>query len=324
VALARALRDSQGIGAVFAVVGEENALEPIRRAGFEAAHFPHYDADGLSQLVGVRAPNLLLFDCREGPSRIELDALRRAVSFVAVIDDGSERRLAADRAYYPPLAAVLDWTGSRCEPRIGWQWALLGATQVPQVPRKATKRQTLLVSFGGSDPMCLTERCALALARLDPVFRVRFVIGPGIGDPSIAARIARLAPNFETIENANNLATEFASADLALCAFGVTAYELAACGVPALYLALTKDHAASASVFEKAGMGECLGLADAVSDQAITAAVKRLLADTSRRREMRAAGLMTLDSEGASRIAADLAQLLSVSAEGTRRRSSQA
>src|SRR6201999_1520555 len=36
VALARALRDREGIGAVFAVNGTTDALEPIRHAGFEA------------------------------------------------------------------------------------------------------------------------------------------------------------------------------------------------------------------------------------------------------------------------------------------------
>jgi hypothetical protein len=35
-----------------------------------------------------------------------------------------------------------------------------------------------------------------------------------------------------------------------------------------------------------------------------------LIGDTARRREMHAAGLMTVDGEGASRIAADLAQSL--------------
>ena len=37
VALARALRDREGIGAVFAVNGTADALAPIARAGFEAS-----------------------------------------------------------------------------------------------------------------------------------------------------------------------------------------------------------------------------------------------------------------------------------------------
>src|SRR6185369_13567537 len=143
--------------------------------------------------------------------------------------DGSERRLAADRAYFPPVPQVeaLDWSGSPCERRIGWQWSVLGLSHPASAPRAMSKRQTVLVTMGGSDPQHLTERCAMALARLEPVFRARFVIGPGM-DRAIAAQVGQLSPNFETIEGASDLAVEFARADIALAAFGVTAYELAA------------------------------------------------------------------------------------------------
>jgi spore coat polysaccharide biosynthesis protein SpsF len=310
--LARALRDRNGIGAIFAVSGTSDALEPIRRAGFEAVSLPHYEFAALSKLIETRAPDLLLVDCREGPTRAELAMLKPRVAFLVVIDDGDERRLAADRAYYPPVPQVetLEWSGSACTPRIGWQWSLLGLAHTSSKPRPAGARQTLLVTMGGSDPSGLTLRCAAALSKLDPVFRVRFVIGPGIADKGVARAIARFSPNFETVEGASDLATEFASADVALAAFGVTAYELGAFGVPALYLSLTEDHALSASAFEKAGMGVSLGVAEKISDAIIVRAVKRLLADTAKRREMRAAGLLTLDGEGGSRVAADIAELV--------------
>jgi spore coat polysaccharide biosynthesis protein SpsF len=311
-ALARALRDRNGIGSVFAMSGSAEALEPIRRAGFEASEFSHYEFSQLSKLVEARTPDLLIVDCREGPSRAELTALKTKVASVVVIDDGDERRLAADRAYYPPVpqAHALNWAGSSCEPRIGWEWALLGLSLASGRVKPQGSRQTLLVTMGGSDPHHLTERCALALAKIDPSFRVRFVIGPGVANKDIANHIARLSPSFETVEGASDLATEFAAADVALAAFGVTAYELAAFGVPAIYLSLTQDHALSASAFEKAGMGLSLGVAELVSDEAIIRAVRRLLGDASRRREMRAAGLMTLDGEGACRVAADIAELV--------------
>jgi spore coat polysaccharide biosynthesis protein SpsF len=165
--------------------------------------------------------------------------------------------------------------------------------------------------MGGSDPLGLTMQVARALARLDPIFRARFVIGPGVADrESVASRVAKLKSNFETIEGADDLANEYASADFALAAFGVTAYELASFGVPALYLCLTEDHALSASAFEHAGMGISLGVVEAVTDERIAKSVWALLSETARRREMRAAGLMTIDGEGASRIAADLANAL--------------
>src|SRR5262249_25450518 len=155
--------------------------------------------------------------------------------------------------------------------------------------------------MGGSDPSGLTLGMARALFGLDPVFRARFVIGPGMAErESVASQIAAMHSNFETIEGADDLATEFIGADLALAPFGVTAYRLAASGVPALYVCLTEDHARSASAFENAGIGQSLGVADTVSDQEIARAVWSLLNDTPRRRDMRAAGLMTIDGNGPS------------------------
>ncbi len=308
VALARALRDREGIGSIFAVRGTVDAHTPIRAAGFKAIGIE--DDSALASLISDHAPDLLLLDCREGPTREQVAALSRDVAITAVIDDGSDRRLAADLAYYPPVpqAHELDWHDSACTPRIGWEWSLLGLSPLSEF-KKPASRLTLLVSMGGSDPFGLTLRCAQALSRLDRIFRGRFVVGPGVANPGqVASQIAGL--KFETIEGADDLATEYASADLALCAFGVTAYELASFGVPALYVCLNEDHARSASIFEQAGMGISLGVKNAVSDAEIAAAVWKLLNDPNRRRDMRKAGLMTMDGNGASRIARDLADQL--------------
>ena len=250
---------------------------------------------------------------REGIGGVELGRLSRHVALTVAIDDGSDRRLAADIAYYPPVpqAFRLDWGDTHCVPRIGWEWTMLGLNKLAPSRRVASPRPTLLVAMGGSDPAGLTLRAAEALAKLDPVFRARFIIGPGVAEGSrIARRIVALAPHFETVEGAGDLATEYAASDAAIAAFGVTAYELAAYGVPALYLCLTEDHALSASAFEQAGMGISLGIADQVRDAEIARAAWALLGDAARRREMRTAGMTTIDAEGASRVAADLAAAL--------------
>ena len=310
VALAKALRDRQGIGAIFAVNGSADAREPVRAAGFECAAIDAAgDEAALSALIARHTPDLLICDMREGIGRAGLARLAQQVPLIAVNDDASERRQAADLAYYPPVpqAFALDWSGSACVPRIGWEWALLGLSKARPPVHTTSALPVLLVTMGGSDPLGLTLRTARVLAHCEPFFRARFVIGPGMKDKgAVAQHIARLAPNFETLEGADDLAIEYASADVALCAFGVTAYELAAYGVPALYLGLTADHALSASAFERAGAGQSLGVADEARDVDIADAVVSLLSDSQRRREMRAAGLMTVDGEGAARIAADL------------------
>jgi spore coat polysaccharide biosynthesis protein SpsF len=314
VALARSLRDREGIGAIFALNGSEDAAAPIRRAGFKAVML---DAGtDLPSLVDANKPDILLLDGREGPSRAELEKLKRAIPVTAVIDDGHERRLACDYAYYPPVpgAAALDWTGSNTLPRLGWEWAILGLD--PNAAAKAkdssrSSRPTVLVAMGGSDPYGLTLRMAKALSFLDSVFRIRFVIGTGMKDAQKVARgLVMLKKNYETVEGADDLSIEYASADVALCAFGVTAYELAASGVPALYLGLNEDHVASASAFADAGMGISLGLASKVNDAEIARNVQWLLNKPNVRREMRAMALSLMDGQGASRVAADLARAL--------------
>ncbi|HYS46856.1 MAG TPA: hypothetical protein VEM35_10470, partial [Rhizomicrobium sp.] len=308
VALARALRDREGISAIFALNGSEDAAIPIRRAGFEVS-----EAGDLQALIDANRPDILLLDGREGPSRAELEKLKRTVAVTAVIDDGHDRRLACDYAYYPPVptALGLDWTGSSTLPRLGWEWALLGLNPGTAHRRVSTSRPTVLVTMGGSDPHGLTLRMAKALAMLDSVYRIRFVIGTGTKDGDAVARtLVTLRKNYETVEGADDLSIEYASADVALCAFGVTAYELAACGIPAVYLGLTQDHAISASAFAAAGMGLNLGVADEVCDADIARTVQELLNKPAARREMRRRAMALIDGQGAARIAADLSTAL--------------
>jgi len=312
LSLARALRDRHGMGVIFALNGSEDAASSITRAGFEVARLQ--DASSLKGLIDKNRPDLLLLDGPEGPGRAELERLKQGVAVTAVIDDAHERRLACDYAYYPPVpgALGLDWSGASTLPRIGWEWAILGLNPNAARRRTPAARPTVLVAMGGSDPKGLTLRVARALILLDSVFRIRFVIGTGTQDAGNVARgLVALKGNYETVEGADDLSIEYASADVAVCAFGVTAYELAACGIPAVYLGLSQDHVTSASAFVDAGMGVSLGLADKVSDVDIVRNVQTLLNKPAVRREMRRQGLARLDGEGASRVAADLACALS-------------
>jgi len=311
VALARALRDREGIGSIFALSGTEDAATPIRRAGFQAVML--HGASDLETLIDANNPDLFLLDGREGPSRAELEKLKRGIDVTAVIDDGHDRRLAADYAYYPPVpgAKALDWRDSNTLPRLGWEWSLLGLNPNLNATRAHSSLPTLLVAMGGSDPHGLTLRMAKALGPLDSVFRVRFVIGTGMKDANMVARaLVSLKKNYETVEGADDLSTAYASADVALCAFGVTAYELAASGIPAIYLGLTDDHTASASAFADAGMGISLGTIDKVEDAEVLRTVQWLLNKPAARREMRGCGLSLMDGQGAARIAADLSAAL--------------
>lgn len=304
IALARALRDREGIGAAFAVTGTDAALRPIREAGFEA------ECVAPGNLTGTMStPDIVVIDGGQDLSPADLAAMPAAVK--AVVEDVSGCRLAADFAYYPPYlgAETLDWSGARTALRTGWEWALIPAVQTIARPRSRAARPTLLIAMGDSDQAGLTARVARALMLLPPVFRARFVIGAQFDHKENLARsIASLHPSFETIEGADCLLTEYAVCDLALAAPGLVACELAACGVPALYLC--SNGADLGSAFEAAGMGVSLGLASALSDRDIANAAWTLVNDSAKCEQMRSAGLVTVDGGAASRIAGELAKTL--------------
>jgi spore coat polysaccharide biosynthesis protein SpsF len=312
--LARALRDQQGFGVVFAINGDADAAKAVHDAGFETYLLPALGkGNALASLVASKRPDIVVCDARENLARDDLVRLAEKIPVVAVIDDGSDRRLSATHAYYPPVPQVetLSWKGARTQVRAGWEWALLGFDPTTVVPNRESLdavRARLVVSMGGSDPLDLTRLAACGLAKITVPFGARFVIGPGFRNgPRLAREIEAMRPNFETVQGVSDLGSEFAAADLALVSFGVTAYELGALGVPALYLALTDDQLLSASAFERAGMGIRLGLGRIMRAEDIARAAWRLIGDPDRRRDMRAASLNTIDGKAGERIAQDLA-----------------
>jgi spore coat polysaccharide biosynthesis protein SpsF len=327
--LARALRDRQGFGVLFAINGDADAAKTVHDAGFETYLLPALGkGNALASLVATKQPEIVICDARENLARDDLIRLAEKIPVVAVIDDGSDRRLSATHAYYPPVPQVeaLSWKGTKTQVRVGWEWSLLGfdpSTVVPNRQELDAVRPRLVVSMGGSDPLDMTRLVACGLAKITIPFGARFVIGPGFRTgPRLAREIEAMRPNFETVQGVSDLGSEFASADFALISFGVTAYELGALGVPALYLALTDDQLHSASAFERAGMGIRMGLGRILRAEDIARAAWRLMVDTDRRRDMRAASLNTIDGKAGERIAQDLAEALA-SARAQRRASAK-
>jgi spore coat polysaccharide biosynthesis protein SpsF len=88
-----------------------------------------------------------------------------------------------------------------------------------------------------------------------------------------------------------------------VASFGVSAYELAACGVPAVHLALTTDHERSSSAFEREGIAITAGAWGDVQPAAVATAVAALIGDARRRKQIAARAPALVDGRGASRAA---------------------
>jgi spore coat polysaccharide biosynthesis protein SpsF len=315
--LAKSLREREGFIVVFALNGEPEAADLLKGAGFETIMLPRIgQTNAFVALVADHRPDILIVDANANVSRDMLTRISTQVGIIALIGDASDRRLAATHAYYPVASQSrgVSWGNAQTKVQAGFEWALLGFDPAPAsapAARHDAERPTILVSMGGSDPLELTRLVARALVKVAAPFRARFVIGPGFrGSQGLVRDIKALNPAFETVQGLHNLAKEFADADLALLSFGVIAYEAAALGVPALYLALSDDERFMGESFEAAGMGAVLGLSRELRSDDLVRPILELLQDKARRNEMRAAGLAAIDGKGGERIAAGLAQAL--------------
>ena len=99
------------------------------------------------------------------------------------------------------------------------------------------------------------------------------------------------------------MAALMAQVDMAVASFCVTAYELAAIGVPAVYLCLSEDHVESSTSFVHAKIGMSLGVHEGVSEKNIAQSISWLLNNPLQRLSMGIKARHLIDGHGAQKIA---------------------
>jgi spore coat polysaccharide biosynthesis predicted glycosyltransferase SpsG len=326
LALAGALRQEHAGAVRFAMRDPGSAgVEIVRANGYDVAPIVSprtgdYGAELLALALSCDATALVV-DVRDALSRASLDTLRAAGVRVVVVDDGSDRRLASDLAFYPPVPQVeeLDWSTYGGRRFTGWEWVLLKREFAATIDRTGGAAATadsspaidVLVTMGGSDPAGMTEFTVEALELLPMPLAVLVVVGPAFARAlALADPIARSKHAIRIAHAPSSMASLMASSRIAVASFGVSAYELAACGVPAVHLCLTPDHARSASAFAREDIALTAGVFADLQPRNVSDAAARLIGSARRRKRMAARARALVDGRGASRIAALVHALL--------------
>jgi spore coat polysaccharide biosynthesis predicted glycosyltransferase SpsG len=308
MALAEELRERFHLDTAFAMQEAPMAFSIVDKKGFQIFTGQNSPCPGgawLTHIVQRHGASVLILDVRDDLSVQEIREIKKKGVLLVTIDDGSERRLACDLAFYPPCPQVeaLSWEGFEGKLHVGWEWVILRREFLHTYHRKTNPVPVVLVTMGGSDPKGLTLLAIDALDSLRENFETHLVLGPSFfHHEALFAKITGARRNFIIHENVSDMASLMSGADLALACFGTTAYELAYMGIPAIYLCLDADHAVSALPFVSAGIAVNLGVYTNVSPEAIASQVKKLLSDpVTYTRHVEASRL--IDGLGALRIA---------------------
>jgi len=309
LALAEELRDRQRSVPVFAMRGADSAgAAAVRAAAFEVVSIVADDGADyggeLRDLVSSRGAAAFVVDVRDALSRTSLDGLRQRGVRIVSIDDGTDRRLAAHLVFYPPAPQVqeMEWTGFAGRRYVGWEWVLIrrefsgarafqasdaGSAESLALQESESPAIDILLTMGGSDPGGMTEFAIGALELLPMPLAVRVVVGPAFkrAEPLIDA-IARSKHAVQIARAPASLAPLMRASRMALSSFGVSAFELAACGVPAVHVCLTDDHARSSAAFDREGAAVTVGVFGQVTAEQLADAVRRLMGGAGRRGQM--------------------------------------
>ncbi len=308
--LAKELQERYGCQIAFAMRPDPVGNAMVAEGGYPVVMLSDGESRGdysskFQQVCQSLNGEMVILDVRDDLPRRTVQSLWEEGRVIVTLDDPTDRRLDVDLAFYPPVPQVkqLDWTGFKGHLYVGWEWVLLRPEFARTLPKHPHSLPHVLVTMGGSDPLRMTEKTVKALDSLPGGFTVTFVLGRAYGEEKLLQEILSQARfTFEVRRDVREMSSLMAEADLAIASFGVTAYELAAMGVPGLYLCLTPDHAESATAFELAGIGQSLGLYDQGSVSRLAQAMEALLTDEPRRAQLAKQARQTIDGRGVFRI----------------------
>ena len=163
----------------------------------------------------------------------------------------------------------------------------------------------ILVTFGGYDADNLALAAMRELAGLETPFTAIVICSAGTGGLEEAETFAASHPDRFRVTPPTDILPLMAAVDLALCAGGTTALEMAALGIPTVLVTVADNQEPSAAALAKAGCAHLAGRGIAAFPNAAKV-LEDLLRDPAAREDMGRAGTALVDGRGVERIAGAL------------------
>ena len=241
---------------------------------------------------------------------------------IVAIDGLADRRHSAELVVDPTYVADdrARWhglLGSRTRVLRGPRYALLPShlqDLLRQRPCRDGIVERVLISFGGSDPEGLTERALYAMTMvsdLDLAFDL--VVGAGHPAPNLVQERCAKLPNATFHHATSRMPELMTSADLAVGSGGITTYERAFLGLPALVVVAADNQITQIEEVARAGAIVSLGSAATVTPSMLASAMRDMADDLGNMQRMSTAARSIFGHDtvpGSLRVAEEVAKLL--------------
>ena len=186
---------------------------------------------------------------------------------------------------------------------MGQEYALLNRAFSRQKPLEVRQTvQKILVTCGGTDMKGLSLKILPALKPFSKEIEIIFVQGIDFKFQTELGQLLKTIKAVTVLKNVKNMCALMQSVDVAIAAGGMTMYELAALGIPAIIVGQYAHQAEFAAELAKQNVLINLGLGEKVTPRQIEGAVVDLL-PFKKRKAMSAAAQEAIDGQGAMRVA---------------------
>lgn len=292
----------------------------IEHRGYCVYHITLNDSGGWDE--DVMHMQTAIADSGENPDWIIADhygldarwesALRPLTRHIMAIDDLADRPHDCDllldqNIHAGQTEAYAKLIPSHATQLLGPHYALLRSefaqARATLKPRDGSLKR-ILVFFGGSDPSNETGKAITALSAPDLAeIALDVVVGASNPHRDRIRNLCATRPNITFHCQISNMAELMARADLSIGAGGNTTWERLALGLPALVTAVADNQVENMRLIDKLGVAVGLGMAQDLSVEILSRAIRELRSAPRILRTMSKKALGMVDAAGAERVA---------------------
>lgn len=164
--------------------------------------------------------------------------------------------------------------------------------------------EKVLISFGGSDPNCISYSVSKILSESHPSLKFTVVIGPGftLENADNLISLSKYVGNLNCINRPENLSQLYLESDIAVISGGLTKFETALFGLPSLILANNEEEAYLMQRFCSIGSSVYLGQAKYLIADEFLKNFNNFISDIDNLIKMSRSGRESIDIYGGERI----------------------